>query len=154
MDKWYRVFGVSTAEPDPAALMERLHEAGFPVRGDFHGDDQGWFRVALTYAADAPPLDVQRYLASEEGIRAELNNWAAWLETFETNPHHGRLMEHMIATQQLFTMPRPLPPAPGERVDALCLCLCQFLAQRTEGVYQIDDQGFFTADGTLLVAEE
>ena len=32
--------------------------------------------------------------------------------------------------------------------------VCRFLARATDGIYQIDGQGFFAADGTLLVTEE
>jgi hypothetical protein len=31
--------------------------------------------------------------------------------------------------------------------------LCRFLARATDGFYQVDDEGFFEADGTLLVKE-
>ena len=41
---------------------------------------------------------------SEEGIRAELNTWAAWLETAGHNPNHSWLMGHMIQTRQIFTL--------------------------------------------------
>src|SRR5438552_3803584 len=77
MSQWFRVFGRSAATVEPAALLEHLHGQGFPVAGHFRGDDRGWFRAELVFAADAPPVVVERYLADEEGIRLELNSWAA-----------------------------------------------------------------------------
>src|SRR5207244_3512321 len=111
MPLWYRVFGTSDVQPAPAALLEHLNVPGRTVAGHFRGDDLGWFGAELVYAEDAPPLELQRYLAGEDGIRGELNGWAAWLETREENPNHGPLMGRVIGTKQLFTL-----PLPGEEV--------------------------------------
>jgi hypothetical protein len=157
MSQWYRVFGRSAAAIEPAALLEYLHGQGFRVAGHFHGDDRGWFRAELVMADDAPPVVVERYFADEEGIRAELNSWAAWLEEQEDNPHHLPLMERLIGTAQLFTLRQPIEdaddPGDAELVELLCLTCCRHLAAATDGVYQADHGGFFTADGTLLVGE-
>jgi hypothetical protein len=145
---WYRVFGTNQVEPRPAALLEHLQELDAGLTGKFSGDEQGWFQAELTSPAGGAPLVVQRYLVSEEGIRAELNNWAAWIETNEDNPNQGRLMQHMISTTQLFTL---RPTTAG--ADDWCGPICRFLARETAGVYQVDGQGFFAADGTLLLKE-
>jgi hypothetical protein len=145
---WFRVFGTSDTEPAPAALLENLHGLGFLVSGKFSGDDQGWFRAEL---ADSKGniLALERFLTSEEGIRAELNNWAAWIETTGEQATQSRLMQHMISTRQLFTM----QPGNTEGMEQQCLALCRFLAQATEGVYQVDERGFFDPEGTLLLPE-
>ncbi len=157
MSQWFRVFGLSGAAVEPAALLEHLHGQGFPVAGRFRGDDRGWFRAELVFAADAPPVVVERYFADEEGIRAELNTWAAWLEEQEANPHHLLLMERLIGTAQLFTLRQPAEDADDgddrELVERLCLTCCRHLAAATDGVYQADHGGFFAADGALLVPE-
>lgn len=145
---WYRVFGTSEQAPQPEELLQHLHQAGLPVTGHFRGDDQGWFRAKLV-PEHAPPLTLNRYLATEEGIRADLNGWAAWLETVE----HSPLMQHMVSTLQLFTMRRPIDYPDDEFVERLGLTLCRFLAAATQGVYQIDNQGFFAADGELLLKD-
>jgi hypothetical protein len=153
MPRWYRVFGTSEEQPEPADLLEHLTSAGLAVTGHFRGDDLGWFRAALAYAEDAAPLKLERFLASEEGIRAQLNTWAAWLETREDNPNHGRLMAHVIQTRQLFTLPLPEDEVGDALAERTCLETCRFLADRTDGVYQIDQGGFFAADGTLLIED-
>ena len=140
----------------PAALLEHLHQHGQPVAGRFRGDERGWFHVDLVFADDAAPVILERYFADEQGIRAELNTWAAWLEEQEGNPHHVRLMERIIGTAQLFTLHQPIEDAgteDRELVERLCLTCCGFLAAMTEGVYQVDHGGFYTAEGTLLVPE-
>jgi hypothetical protein len=112
-----------------------------------------WYRVfgsldaAPDFGADAP-LVLERFHADDEGIRAELNSWAAFLETCG-GPHHVRLMERTIQARQLFTLTDPTTDV----VDPGCVALCRRLAAETAGFYQIDDIGFFDADGTLLVEE-
>jgi hypothetical protein len=150
---WYRVFGTNPTEPAPAALLEHLQRTWAGVTGKFSGDEQGWFRGELISPAGDISLELERYLASEEGIRAELNSWAAWIETQEGNPHQGLLMQHMISTTQLFTL-KPVGNQVGlGRAQKQCEAICRFLARETEGVYQVDGEGFFAPDGALLVKE-
>ena len=101
MSQWFRVFGNGDATVDPAALLGHLHGAGFPVAGHFRGDDRGWFRAELLPDGGGM-VEVECYLAGEEGIRHELNSWAAWLEAAGEGAEHARLMRHMIATTRLF----------------------------------------------------
>jgi hypothetical protein len=146
---WFRVFGASDVEPDPAALLEHLHGQGTAVSGQFHGDTLGWFRVELTSPDGPNSLTLDRFQVKEDDIRDELNTWAAWIETAEENPHHRRLMQQVISTVQLFVL-----ESPGDGAyPAWCIILCRFLARLTAGVYQVDREGFFDADGTLLVSE-
>jgi hypothetical protein len=131
--------------PAPAAILDFLAGRSASVSSDFATDASDWYQADLL--VNGVPLQLERYLAEEEGIRAELNSWAAWLETRENAPEHVPLMERMIQTAQLFTLHG------GEESAQVCIDLCRFLAGATAGVYQIDERGFFAADGTLLVAE-
>ena len=112
-----------------------------------------WYRVfgsldAAPALAVEPPLALECFSADEEGIRAELDSWAAFLETCD-GPHAVPLMERAIQTRNLFTLHDPTEAG----LDHACVTLCQHLATLTAGFYQIDDIGFFAADGTLLVSE-
>jgi hypothetical protein len=157
MTQWFRVFSRGAAAVEPAALLEHLHGRGFPVTGHFRGDDRGWFRAELVFADDAPPVVVERYMADEEGIRLELNSWAAWLEEQEDNAHAVSLMERLIVTREVFTLHQAVEDADdlddADLAERLCLTCCRYLAVATDGVYQADHHGFFAADGTPLVPE-
>ncbi len=148
MNPWYRIFGGSSAMPAPAAILEFLTFRNASVSGDFAADACGWYRADLVVESAA--LQLERYLADEAGIRAELNSWAAWLETRTDAAEHVHLMERMIQTAQLFTL-RSDEDSP--RAEDVCVELCRFLAEATAGVYQIDERGFFAVDGRLLIAE-
>lgn len=145
---WYRIFAGSSDILAPDALREFLSRRYTSVSIEFAEDDSGWYQANLHI--DGVSLQLERYLADEPGIRAELNSWAAWLETRENAPEHVRLMERMIQTAQLFTLHSDEEPA---RAEEICVALCRYLAETTAGMYQIDEQGFFTADGGLLIAE-
>lgn len=146
MAVWYRVFGARSEMPASAAILDFLTGRSASISSAFATDASGWYRADLL--VDGAALQLERYLAEEEGIRAELNSWAAWLETCEDTPGHVRLMERMIQTTQLFTLQG------GEGSEQVCIALCRFLAVATAGVYQIDEHGLFAADGTLLVEEK
>jgi len=150
---WYRVFGISDTVPQPVELLAHLHGLGFAPRAQFRGDEQGWLGVELTLTEGTTPVHLERYLSTEPDIRNELNTWAAVLETSDYSPNHRPLMQHMVSTKQIFTLRKPIDHADEVLVDNVCVALCRYLAERTAGVYQADDQGFFSADGTLLLQE-
>jgi hypothetical protein len=148
---WYRVFGTNEMQLAPETIRSQLDGLGCGVTVTFAGGD-AWLRAEIVFA-DTTPIHVERFLSSEEGIRAELNTWAAYLETCDYSPNFAALMEQMIRTKQLFTLRRPLDAANEVLVDNICLGLARLFARTTEGVYQVDGQGFFSADGLLLLQE-
>lgn len=150
---WSRVFGRSDATPEPDALLAHLQALGFPAAGQFRGDDLGWTGAELILQTGATPIYLERYLTSTDDLRDDLNTWAAWLETQDHEPRHRDLMEHVIATRQLITVRRSLNHADEMMLDRLCASVCQWLAAHTNAVYQIDNAGFFAADGSLLLQE-
>jgi hypothetical protein len=150
---WFRVFGTSAAAPEPAALLEHLRGLGVNVEGHFKGDDLGWFGVDFIMSGNPEPFHLDRYLAEEDDIRDDLNAWAAWLESVEDPAQSVRLMQLMIGSNQMFTMEIPRHRAEEAEVDRFCVILCRYLAAKTAGAYQVDGQGFFDANGKLLVKE-
>jgi hypothetical protein len=150
MSIWYRVFGRAETPVPKGLLTDSLHRFGEKVTVEFEGEDWGQFTV--TYGKGSP-LVMERFHVTEEGIRAELNTWAGFLETCDYSPSYISLMEHMIQTVQLFTLRRPIDVSDEVLVEDLCEILCQVIAQATDGVYQIDHVGFHTAEGTLLLKE-
>jgi hypothetical protein len=150
---WFRVFGTNDVLPEPAAVLAHLRTLGIAVVGKFYDDEDGWFQAELRFGDQEPILHLECFLPEEEGVRDDLHAWAAWLEPMEDNPNHQRLMMHMIATTHVFTLHESGEWPRKISVVEHCLELCKFLARETAGVYQMDDQGFFDADGTLLLEE-
>src|SRR5262245_49510681 len=146
---WLRVFGARDEVPAPAGIEGCLAGAGSV---SFVADESGWYRADIS-AGEGSPITLERFLADEEGIRAELNSWAAYLETLDYSPHHVALMERTIQSRQLFTIRKPIDHGDEAGIDRLCAALARRLAELTSGFYQIDGRGFFDAAGELLVAE-
>lgn len=144
---WYRVFCASDTIPAPADLEAVAVGAGLSVSLEAAQEAEQWFWLRLQMGDEA--LEISRFLSDEEGIRVELNSWAAFLESCSEGPEHAALMERTIQSRQLFYFEcsRMSPFAD------VAVRLCKRLATIAEGFYQIDDEGFFAADGSLLVAE-
>ena len=149
---WYRVFGRSDADVPPAALAAHLHAAGLAVEPHFRGDDLGWTGGELRLAGLDSPVVLDRYLATADDLRDDLNAHAAALEAAAAGPHGLALMEHVALTRQLVVARRP-PAGDAALLDRLLDETCRFLAARTAGVYQVDGRGWFDAAGTLLIEE-
>lgn len=150
---WHRVFGRLADQVPPAALAAHLHAAGLPVEPHFKGDDLGWTSGELRLPGLGSPVLLDRYLTSEDDLRADLNAHAAELETHPNSPHAPRLMQHVVQTQQLVTVRKPVAAADEVALEKLLEETCRFLAANCDGVYQVDGRGWFAPDGTLLVEE-
>jgi hypothetical protein len=150
---WFRVFAAEQQAPPPAELLARLESIGLPARGDFTGDDLGWFRVDLTLAETDRPVRVERFLDESDDVRDDLTAWAAWLESEPETPITRRLMQHLIGTRQVFTLECSRAEAEDEPVGRLCEELCRYLCGHARGVYQVDGRGFFGPDGAMLHTE-
>ena len=150
---WYRVFGRLPDEVPPAALAEHLHASGLAVEPHFKGDDLGWTAGELRLPGGGTPVYVERYLTAEDDLRDDLNAYAALLETCDYSPNNTTLMRHVIQSQQLVTMRKPIDARDEVLLERVLVAVCRFLASYTDGVYQIDGEGWFAADGTLLLRE-
>ena len=146
---WHRVFCRSSAEVKPAELLASLSSHAV---ASFKGDDLGWTSAEFELGKGSPVF-AERFLTSEDDLRNDLNTWAAWLETMTYSPNHGRLMEHVVQTQQLITIRKPVDHSNEVAVDELCQSLCRVLAATADGVYQIEGDGWYSAEGALLLQE-
>src|SRR5262249_8245283 len=90
---------------------------GVAVGARFDEDDGGWYRSELTLGGGAP-LVLERWLADEEGIRAELRSWAAYLETLDYSPNAAALMEQALQARPPFTLTPPDRPPQRGRAGA------------------------------------
>jgi hypothetical protein len=150
---WYRVFGRGSEEPTPASLAAHLHAAGLAVEPHFKGDDLGWTSGELGLPGLNTPVRADRYPAPHDEIRDDLNSYAAILETCDYSPNSGPLMERVIQTQQLIVLRKPLDAMNEVTLEELLIATCRFLATATDGIYQIDGQGWFNAAGEMLLQE-
>jgi hypothetical protein len=145
---WYRVFCRSLAEVTPAELVAD----GGAMDSRFRGDDLGW-TAGEVILGPGTPVYVERYLTDTDDLRDELNTWAAYLETLDYSTENIQLMERVIQARQLITVRKPLDQSNEIEVERICLMLCQRLAQASDGIYQIEGDGWYSASGALILKE-
>ena len=144
---------MTETEVPPSDLAGHLLARGLAVEPHFKGDDLGWTRGELILPGGHTSIVLERYLTEEDGIRDDLNAFAAELETMNYSPNNVKLMERVIGTKQMIAIRKPIDHADESRLDATVLATVQFLAAGTDGVYQVDGSGWFAADGTLILQE-
>jgi hypothetical protein len=147
---WYQVFGTRDAPLEPAQILAHLQTQGVATTGHFRGDDQGWFQAVFYPADGESPIEVERYLIEEKDIREALHSWLLWLGDRQESAVETQLRSCLSGARQVFTLFREA--GSNAETEAACLALCRYFAAQTEGVYQVDGQGFFTPWGELLLA--
>ena len=148
---WYRIFSVTPEEVGPAVIAEHLHAHGRKVEPHFKGDEFGWISGELKLPAGGI-VRLDRYLTEEDGIRSELNAFAAEIEDLEESQRSARLMEIVIGTKQLVAISKEEDT--GAEVDQTCEETARFLTKQSQGVLFIEDRGWFGPDGEELIRIE
>ena len=149
MAGWFRVFLLQEDGPKPSGIMECLQSLIPEVKGKFRTDEDGWFQLILDHPSIGE-LTIDHFLTSEKGVRAEINTWAAWLESKQ----RFDLMERIIQVKQILSF-EVTPEMEDNVSDALVYKhLALALAALAEGVVHMDAVGFLESDGTLLIEDE
>jgi len=146
---WLRVFARGESAPPLEHLHLELRRRWPDLETSFQYDDEGWLECRLQIAAARPPTILRRYTRAADDIRGELQSWAAWIESQPPSEQRQPLMEHVMTAQQAFTLEVPGEPDESE----LALAVARYLARAAEGVCQVDGEGFYDAQGRLLLAE-
>ena len=149
MAGWFRVFLLQEEGPEPFRIMECLQSLVPEVKGKFRTDEDGWFQLILDHSSIGE-LTIDHFLTSEKGVRAEINTWAAWLESKQ----QFDLMERIIQVKQILSF--EVTPEMDDNVsDALVYKrLALALAALAEGFVHMDGVGFLEPDGTVLIEDE
>ena len=150
---WYRAFSPTLEIIPPAALAEHLQSLGLAAVPHFKGDELGWTTGEFHLPGNGSPILLAAFRTKEDDLRDDLNSYAAELESMTLSPEAGPLMEKVIQTKQLFTIRKPVDAADEIRLERTCEALAQFLATASNGFYQIDRKGWYSADGRLMVEE-
>ncbi|MCX7664849.1 MAG: hypothetical protein N2112_04830 [Gemmataceae bacterium] len=149
---WVRLFCGVASTLRPSQIAEKLSQLENQCQIHFTGDDLGWKSAEIRWPSGSP-LSLERYLTQEDDLRPELNTWAAYLETLDYSPHSISLMERVIQTVELIIFRKPLDHSNEVILDQVISELVQMFAQNADGIFQIDGEGWYNAQGELLIPE-
>jgi hypothetical protein len=146
---WYRVFGLLEEPPDLNSLLAALRHTFPGLEARHQAVPSGWAECVLHLPNVPFRCFLSRYSQADD-IRAELQGWAAWLESLnESDCLHQQLMELLMTTQQAFA----LYGEPEDQDPGLTELTARYLARCTKGVYHREGRGFFDAEGRLLIPD-
>lgn len=150
---WQRIFLAEALPVDAEELLESVRAAGFRIAAQFRRDEQGWFEGLLVEEDSEAAVEIRRYLAGEDGIRQELNGWAAWVEEILPEEEATPWLIRFIGAKEVVTL-RCLEEGDPEAAAPLMDCLARSVAAAGGGFRQVDGVGLLDAAGNLLVREQ
>lgn len=151
---WLRAFGRELTHPKLTSLCEHLQKAGLKVVPHFRGDDLGWTEGEIELVDAKATIGLARYLTEEDNLREDLNAYAAELESYaDIQQGTKELMERVIQTRQMITIRKPINGNNEILMEKACELIASYFAERIDGVYQIDGQGWYLATGERLITE-
>lgn len=152
MSLWCRAFARSDKSPDPVAIAALAMSIHPGTTCHFGADQAGWFSCEVRLP-DGAAISLDRFPVTEEGVRRDLNTWAAWVETCDYSDRAGELMERVIQSAQFFTLRLPVAAADDLAVDKLARGICLHLAGDLDGLWQVDGDGLYDASGDKVLQE-
>ncbi len=155
MAYWIRVFGTKRTCPLASDLLNTCLRHGFEIESEVLGDDEEWEQVTFRVPGAREGVMVERVGGGPEGQEEVREEVQPVIATFEGRS--GEKVDHVLETirktKQLFIIGVPLVTPARSPLRQLAQALATHLARETKGLYQIPDQGFYSADNELLVPD-
>jgi hypothetical protein len=150
---WYKVYRSTEGGPSPAAMLSSLRPRVDGLTHEFESDFEHWrgecFRLA---GSVAPVILVRRERCGDPGFLEELQNIEHWLSAMLDEPHRDLVISHIRRAQQVIHLvPTPVRELGPSKLARMCEQLCGCLARTNEGLIQVFQEGFFSAQGESLL---
>jgi hypothetical protein len=133
---WYSVWGATGDIPSPSAMLEHLRPRVDGLVHEFEPDVEQWLSGRFRLSGSKHPAIL---------VRRESPGHDEFLGRLET-------LEHVRRTQQVIHL---VPCASLElrpsKMARMCEQLCGFLARTSDGLIQVYQEGFFSAEGKSLL---
>ena len=148
---WYSVHGTIEASPTPSAMLASLRPRVDGLAYDFEPHDESWCEGRFRLSdKTVPAIHVRRARAGDEGFD-DLARLEKILSEMDDEPHRDFVLAHIRRTCQSVHV-IPLDFTLGmSKLARMCEQLCGYLARETEGLIQVFQEGFFSAEGESLL---
>lgn len=146
-----RVYGTVDAVPSYEEILEALEENELEATAEVGDDDDPWAEM-LVYVSDLDgPISIVCH-SDQEPLREETKELIERFSTQDESEEAHRLVNAFESAVVAFTVEIPDEMAEDDTALLMTSLVAQILAQKTDGIYSVDAEGFFDETGELLFA--
>lgn len=132
-------------------VLEALEESDFEATIESDDEDEDdWTELMIFESCLDGPITLFRYLDTRE-LNQEVKNLVAMLASHRESDGGRHLLGTFDNCIMCFGIEVPEEMAEDDNALLLCLVLAQLLSQRCDGIYCVDDEGFFDDSGDLIL---
>jgi len=154
----FRVYGTVESVPSDDDLIDFLEENNFEdlsieteeVDSEDEDENSGWAEWLIYEPNLDEPVAVTR-IVEDEAFGAEIDRIVARLSTASKDSDEVRELRHVIDNcVVVYAVELPEEYADNDEAMMLTSMVAQFLAQKSDGIYCVDEEGFFNDAGDLI----
>jgi hypothetical protein len=152
MSLMIRVYGTVEAFPTMDELIEQLEEGEFEVTLETEEDDDdedNWTDLFVYESSLDEPVSIRRF-EDPDTLKDEIQALKDTLSEYEESEEGSHLLNVLENCSVAFSVEAPEEIAEEDNALLLCTLLAQILAQRSDGLYSVDSEGFFNENGELI----
>jgi hypothetical protein len=150
---WYSVWGATDDIPSPSAMLESLRPRVDSLVHEFEPASEPWLtgHFRLLHSKQ-PAIRLRREQSDHDEFLGRLETADQLLNGMLDEPHRDLVLSHVRRTQQIIhLMPCPNLEIGPSKMARICEQMCGFLARTNDGLIQVYQEGFFSAQGESLL---
>lgn len=147
-----RIYGTVDVFPSMDEIIEQLEESDFEVTletEEDEEDEENWQRLYVYESSLDEPISIDRFDGSHP-LREEIDALKETLQEYEQCAEGDYLQNTLDSCAIAFAVEAPEEIAEDDNALMLATLIAQIIAQRTDGVYCVDSEGFFNQNGDLI----
>lgn len=150
MPRWIRVFGTNQQTPRASEIQTSLLRCGMFVQSDVDGDDGSWEQVRLRHELASESVQLELLPPDDPELADEIEPILDWLSEQPGSPNAQVLRETLSRVSQVYIIGVPDSAQLGTPNGQMTILLARLLSRWSDGLYQVDNEGFYDRHGTLL----
>ncbi len=146
-----RVYGTIDAVPTIDELIDHLEERDFEITIETEDDDEeDWTELLIFESSVERPLDVTAY-NDDNDFGQEYARIKETVKALGETSEIADIKKTISNCTIIVGIELPEEAVDDENALILCCLIGQFIAQKTEGFYCVDEEGFFDSAGDLIL---
>lgn len=147
----FRVYGTNEAIPNVDEIIEFLEESEFEVTIESDDEEEEEWNELFVYEASLDePVSLYR-LTEEDGAEDEVETVLSHLTENGNGDESAKELRHTIENcMVIYGVDVPDEAEDDDNALVLSSLIVQLLAQKCDGIYCVDGEGFFNDAGDLI----